>query len=68
MSDYHILVQEVQNGHRRAAQVAFHVPVPAAGTNEAGISWREVEQNCSGEFRYFIQELFFLRRPYKQSV
>ena len=41
MSNYHILTQEIQNGNKRAAQVVFHIPVPAAGTNEADISWRD---------------------------
>ena len=41
MSNYHILTQEIQNENKRAAQVVFHIPVPGAGTNEAGISWRD---------------------------
>ena len=38
MSDYHIL-EMVKNG--KSVRVVFHVPVPAAGTNQAGISWRD---------------------------
>jgi len=38
MSNYHILTQEKK---KRSIRVVFHIPVPAAGTNEAGISWRD---------------------------
>lgn len=38
MSDYHILTQEDK---KRTVSVVFHIPVPAVGTNEAGLSWRQ---------------------------
>jgi len=38
MSDYHILemAQDL-----KTVNVIFHLPIPAAGTNEAGKTWRE---------------------------
>lgn len=38
MSNYHIRTQEDK---QKAARVVFHVPVPATGTNEAGVAWRD---------------------------
>lgn len=38
MSDYHILVQAK---NKKSISAVFHVSVPATGTNEAGISWRD---------------------------
>jgi len=38
MSDYHILTQDAK---QKTVQVVFHISVPAAGTNEAGLTWRE---------------------------
>ncbi len=37
MSDYHIRSMESK---KRNVRCVFHVPIPAAGTNSAGISWR----------------------------
>lgn len=38
MADYHILTQD---SHKTSVNVVFHIPIPAGGTNQAGISWRE---------------------------
>lgn len=38
MSNYHILTQDEK---RKTVDVVFHVPVPATGTNEAALTWRE---------------------------
>lgn len=38
MSDYHILTQGQK---RKSVNVVFHIPVPGAGTNQAGLSWRD---------------------------
>jgi len=38
MSNYHILTQ---NQLRKSAQVVFHIPIPALGTNNVNISWRD---------------------------
>jgi len=38
MADYHILTQAVK---KNTVQVVFHIPVPAVGTNEAEILWRD---------------------------
>lgn len=46
--NYHILEQEAK---KKNVRCVFHVPVPAAGTNEAEISWRDavvLEQGGSG--------------------
>lgn len=36
--NYHILAQDKK---RKSVTVVFHIPIPASGTNEAGISWRD---------------------------
>jgi len=36
--DYHVLSQDDK---RKTIQVVFHIPIPAAGTNEANVSWRD---------------------------
>ena len=49
MSNYHILTQAE---NRKSVTVVFHVPIPEAGTNQAGISWRDAvvkEQGGSSE-------------------
>ena len=38
MANYHILEQAAD---QKTIQVVFHIPIPAAGTNEAGHSWRD---------------------------
>lgn len=38
MSNYHILTQDIDKKHIR---VVFHIPVPATGTNENDIQWRD---------------------------
>ena len=45
MSDYHILAQDVEE---KTINVVFHISVPSAGVNSAGILWRDAvlkEQN-----------------------
>lgn len=38
MSNFHILTQA---NDKKTVNVVFHIPVPAAGTNEANVSWRD---------------------------
>jgi hypothetical protein len=38
MSDYHI---QTQDDEKKSASVVFHIPIPASGTNEANLSWRD---------------------------
>ncbi len=37
MSTYHIRAQDKKG---KTVDVVYHIPVPAAGTNQAGVSWR----------------------------
>jgi len=37
MSNYHVLFQELE---RKSVHAIFHIPIPAAGVNGAGIGWR----------------------------
>jgi len=37
MSDYHILTQ---GRDKKTINVLFHIPIPATGTNDVGISWQ----------------------------
>lgn len=37
MSNYHVLFQELD---RKNVQAIFHIPIPEAGVNGAGIGWR----------------------------
>lgn len=37
MSDFHVLTQA---NDKKTVNVVFHISVPASGTNDAGISWR----------------------------
>lgn len=38
MSNYHILTGDIE---KKTITVVFHIPVPAAGTNQANLSWRD---------------------------
>lgn len=38
MSDYHILEQAED---QKTVRVVFHIPIPAQGTNQASLSWRD---------------------------
>jgi hypothetical protein len=49
MSNYHALFQNID---RKNLQVVFHVPIPSAGLNAAGIGWRAavlLERGLSGQ-------------------
>jgi hypothetical protein len=37
MSDYHILTQDEDS---KGISAVFHIPIPAAGSNAAGVQWR----------------------------
>jgi hypothetical protein len=37
MSDYHVLTQSID---QKTVNVVFHIPIPAAGTNDANVSWQ----------------------------
>ena len=43
--NYHILQQDPK---QRSVQVVFHIPIPAAGTNEAGLTWRQAVVSSLG--------------------
>ncbi len=38
MSDFHVLTQ---NTDQKTVNVVFHIPIPATGINQAGVSWQD---------------------------
>lgn len=57
MSDYHILQQDKE---QKTVSVIFHIAIPAAGTNEAGLSWRDAivrDQGGSGSISSVLTDI-----------
>lgn len=60
MSDYHVLSQQLYGATESVAgvRVLFHIPVPANGTNETGISWQAAVVRAQGGAEAIASLLF----------